>query len=63
MRGRDRQPVNAVHGYLDMTARLIERYRPDECVHVFDHDDACILHESARTIELPQRPVALRPAR
>lgn len=32
-------------------------------VHVFDHDDGCILHESPRTIELPQRPVALRPAR
>ncbi len=31
-------------------------------VHVFDHGDGCILHES-RTIDLPQRPVALRPAR
>jgi 5'-3' exonuclease len=36
--GRDRKPVNAVHGYLDMTGRLIERVRPDECVHVFDND-------------------------
>jgi 5'-3' exonuclease len=36
--GRDRKPVNAVHGYLDMTARLIDRVRPAECVHVFDND-------------------------
>ncbi|HEY7283752.1 MAG TPA: 5'-3' exonuclease [Actinomycetota bacterium] len=36
--GRDRRPVNAVHGYLDMTARLIDRFHPDDCVHVFDND-------------------------
>jgi 5'-3' exonuclease len=36
--GRDRRPVNAVHGYLDMTARLVERFAPDDCVHVFDND-------------------------
>ena len=36
--GRDRKPVNAVHGYLDMTARLIDRLHPDDCVHVFDND-------------------------
>jgi 5'-3' exonuclease len=36
--GRDRKPVNAVHGYLDMTARLIDRFHPDDCVHVFDND-------------------------
>jgi len=36
--GRDRRPVNAVHGYLDMTARLIDRFGPDDCVHVFDND-------------------------
>jgi 5'-3' exonuclease len=34
----DGQPVNAVHGYLDMTARLQTIYRPDQIVHVFDHD-------------------------
>lgn len=34
----DGQPVNAVHGYLDMTARLQTRYQPDQIVHVFDHD-------------------------
>ena len=32
-------------------------------VHVLERDgDSCVLHESARTIDLPQRPVALRPA-
>jgi 5'-3' exonuclease len=31
-------PVNAVHGYLDMTARLISAHRPDDVVHVWDHD-------------------------
>ncbi|MGH2740843.1 MAG: 5'-3' exonuclease [Actinomycetota bacterium] len=34
-RGR---PVNALHGYLDMTATLIQARRPDECVHVYDAD-------------------------
>ena len=38
MRDRDGHAVNAVHGYLDMTAFLIGRYRPDEAVHVYDHD-------------------------
>lgn len=31
-------PVNAAHGYLDMTARLCREFAPDEVVHVFDHD-------------------------
>jgi 5'-3' exonuclease len=31
-------PVNALHGYLDMTTRLIADRRPDECVHVYDDD-------------------------
>lgn len=31
-------PINAVHGYLDMTARLQTRYHPDQLIHVFDHD-------------------------
>jgi 5'-3' exonuclease len=37
---RDAQgrPVNALHGYLDMTARLIGSRHPDRCVHVYDHD-------------------------
>lgn len=30
--------VGAVHGYLDMVTRLIATRRPDEVVHVFDHD-------------------------
>ncbi len=35
MEGR---PVNAVHGYLDMTARLQTAFKPDQLIHVFDHD-------------------------
>ncbi len=31
-------------------------------VHVFERKDGCTLVESTRTIDLPQRPVALRPA-
>ena len=34
----DGRPVNAAHGYLDMTANLIREYGPDDMVHVFDHD-------------------------
>lgn len=34
----DGRPVNAVHGYLDMTARLQTQYHPDQLMHVFDHD-------------------------
>jgi len=34
-RGR---PVNALHGYLDMCARLIRDRGPDEIVHCFDDD-------------------------
>jgi 5'-3' exonuclease len=34
----DGRPVNAVHGYLDMVTRLIVNRRPDEVVHVYDHD-------------------------
>jgi 5'-3' exonuclease len=36
--GPDGHPVNAVHGYLDMVTRLIVSRRPDEVVHVYDHD-------------------------
>jgi len=32
------KPVNAVHGYLDMVARLAESRRPDRIVHVYDDD-------------------------
>jgi 5'-3' exonuclease len=34
----DGRPVGAVHGYLDWTARLIATRRPDQVVHVYDHD-------------------------
>lgn len=32
------RPVNALHGYLDMTTRLIGDRRPDRVVHVLDDD-------------------------
>lgn len=32
------QPVNALHGYLDMCAQLIRDRRPAGVVHCFDHD-------------------------
>jgi 5'-3' exonuclease len=34
----DGRPINAVYGYLDMVTRLIASRRPDEVVHVYDHD-------------------------
>jgi 5'-3' exonuclease len=34
----DGHPINAVYGYLDMVTRLIASRRPDEVVHVYDHD-------------------------
>lgn len=38
VRGPDGTPVGAVHGYLDMVTRLVATRRPDEVVHVYDHD-------------------------
>jgi 5'-3' exonuclease len=35
---REGGPVNAVFGYLEMTARLIASRRPDRAVHVYDDD-------------------------
>ncbi len=35
---KDGHPVGAVHGYLDMVTKLIVDRRPDEVVHVYDHD-------------------------
>ncbi len=32
------RPVGAVHGYLDMVARLIVSRRPEEVVHAYDHE-------------------------
>src|SRR5712691_10727558 len=34
----DGRPIGAVHGYLDMVARLIAKRRPEEVVHAYDHD-------------------------
>jgi 5'-3' exonuclease len=38
VRAPDGRPVGAVHGYLDMVARLLVSRRPHEAVHVYDHD-------------------------
>jgi 5'-3' exonuclease len=38
VKDRRGRPVNAVHGYLDMVARLIGDRHPEEIVHVYDHD-------------------------
>lgn len=38
VRDRGGLPVNAVHGYLDMTAHLVASRHPDECVHCYDDD-------------------------
>lgn len=34
----DGHPINAIHGYLDMTARLQQDHAPDEIIHVYDAD-------------------------
>jgi 5'-3' exonuclease len=36
--GTDGQAINAVHGYLDMTGRLLRDLKPEYLVHVYDHD-------------------------
>ncbi len=38
VRSPDGRNVGAVHGYLDMVVRLLVNRRPDELVHVYDHD-------------------------
>lgn len=38
VRAPDGTNVGAVHGFLDMTTRLIAARRPDEVIHVYDHD-------------------------
>ncbi len=35
---KEGQPVNALHGYLDMCSQLIRDRRPTAIVHCFDHD-------------------------
>src|SRR5512145_3095823 len=32
------RPVGALHGYLDMTTRLLVNRRPGELVHAYDHE-------------------------
>ena len=38
IRDPDGRPVNAVHGYIDMTSQLIRNRKPDEVVHCLDDD-------------------------
>jgi 5'-3' exonuclease len=38
VRTADGRPIGALHGYLDMVARLVKSRRPDEIVHAYDHD-------------------------
>jgi 5'-3' exonuclease len=38
VRTREGAAVGAVHGYLDMVARLVAARRPKEVFHVYDHD-------------------------
>jgi 5'-3' exonuclease len=35
---KDGRSVSALHGYLDMVTKLVVDRRPDEVVHVYDHD-------------------------
>jgi hypothetical protein len=35
---KDGRSVGALHGYLDMVTKLVVDRRPDEIVHVYDHD-------------------------
>ena len=38
IKGPHGRPINAIRGYLDMTARLLRDLKPVEVVHTFDHD-------------------------
>ncbi len=64
----DGQPVNALHGYLDMTANLLRDQRPDALIHVFDHDwrpaariDAYPAYKADRAADPESVPAALQP--
>jgi 5'-3' exonuclease len=58
--GPDGRPVGAVHGYLDWTARLIASRRPDQVVHVYDHDWRPVartkLYPGYKAARLPEPP-------
>ena len=57
IRDRDGRPTNAVHGYLEMTARLIAEHRPDGITHVFDS----VLRPDARVRAYPAYKAARPP--
>ena len=64
----DGQPVNALHGYLDMTANLLRDQQPDALIHVFDHDwrpaarvEAYPAYKAERAADPESVPAALQP--
>ena len=64
----DGNPVNALHGYLDMTANLLRDQQPDRLIHVFDHDwrpaarvEAYPDYKAARAADPESVPPTLQP--
>lgn len=58
------EPINAVHGYLDMIARLQRTYAPDEVIHVYDHDwrpSARVAAYPGYKADRPEDPATLPP--
>jgi 5'-3' exonuclease len=70
MRTADGRAIGALHGYLDMVARLVKSRRPDEVVHAYDHDwrpvartDLYPAYKGTRVVDpegLPEQFVLLR---
>jgi len=60
----DGRPVNAVHGYLDMTANLIRNREPGEVIHAFDDDwrpAPRVAEYAGYKAERPEEPADLTP--
>ena len=70
VRTSDGRLIGALHGYLDMVARLVKSRRPDEVVHAYDHDwrpvartDLYAGYKATRVVDpegLPEQFVLLR---
>jgi 5'-3' exonuclease len=70
VRASDGRAIGALHGYLDMVARLVKSRRPDEVVHAYDHDwrpvartDLYAGYKATRAVDpegLPEQFVLLR---